>query len=141
MIIKKYKDFINESSNDDFVLLYHGSSKENEENLLKNGWQPNKVLSGSNQGNPNYLYLALSPESACYYAACKDNDKNVLEVRIPKSYLKVDPHDGMYHGNVDMELEHGVSLVCFKKLPSWAFNKYTGDFKVTGCDDFFDDYD
>lgn len=133
--MKKYLEFINESN--EIILLYHGSSEYGEKNLLENGWKPNKVSSGGQQGNPSYLYLTLTPDIACGYAAEKGNDKNVLEVRVPKSYLKVDPHDGMYHGDVDKELEHGISLICFKELLPSAFRKYTGTFSVTGG--FMDD--
>jgi hypothetical protein len=126
-----------ESINNDIVLLYHGTSQYSEQLLLKNGWEPNKFSSGGQQGNPAYLYLSLTPEMACGYAAEKGNDENVLEVRVPKSYLRVDPHDGMYHGDVDMELKQGVSLICIKPLDSSAFTKYTGTFSVTGS--FMDD--
>jgi hypothetical protein len=135
--MKKYLEFINESN--EMVLLYHGSSEYGEKKLLENGWKPNMVGSGSQQGNPEYLYLALTPEMACGYAAEKGNDENVLEVRVLKSYLRVDPHDGMYHGDVDKELKHGTSLICYKELPSLAFSKYTGKFSITGG--FMDDYD
>jgi hypothetical protein len=134
--MKTFQQFINESI-DEIVLLYHGTSQNNEKSLLKNGWSPNKFPSGGQQGNPSYLYLTLTPEMACGYAADKGNDKNVLEVKLPKSYLRVDPHDGLYHGNVDMELKQGISLICVKPLPSSSFTKYTGTFEVTGS--FMDD--
>jgi len=133
----KYKEFVKESL-DNVVLLYHGTSQYSEQLLLKNGWSPNKFPSGGQQGNPSYLYLSLTPEMACGYAAEKENDKNVLEVRVPKSYLRVDPEDGMYHGDVDKELEQGISLICTKSLPSSVFKKYTGTFSITGS---FMDYE
>lgn len=138
--MKNFNQFINESS-DEIVLLYHGTSQHSENLLLKNGWKPNTFPSGGQQGNPSYLYLALTPEMACGYAAEKGNDENVLEVRVPKSYLRVDPHDGMYviENDVDKELESGISLICTKPLPPTAFKKYTGTFSITGG--FMDDYD
>ena len=47
--MKTFQQFVNES-NDDIVLLYHGTSQYNENLLLKNGWEPNKVSSGGQQG-------------------------------------------------------------------------------------------
>ena len=131
--LKLYEDF-----NDSVVVLYHGTSKENEEELLKNGWEPNKRSSGSQQGNPNYLYLATTPENAEWYSSMKGNTMNVLEVSVPVNYLRVDPHDGIYN-TVEEEIEKGTSLILTKPLNASHFNKYTGSFSVTGCD--FDDYD
>ena len=127
--LKLYEEY-NESS----VILYHGTSKENEKELLKNGWMPNMKRSGSQQGDPQYLYLATSPENAVWYAAKKDNDMNVLEVIVPIDYLRVDPHDGIY-GNVKEEIEKGTSLILTKPLDYSHFKKYNGKFSITGCDD------
>ena len=129
--LKLYEDY-----NDSAVVLYHGTSKVNEIELLKNGWEPNKISSGSQQGDSRYLYLATTPENSCYYSAMKGNDKNVLEVTVPMNYLRVDPHDGIYN-SVEEEIEKGTSLILIKPLNSSHFKKYTGSFSVTGCD--FDD--
>lgn len=135
----KFQEFIKENSDNDLITLYHGSSEYNEKALLENGWEPHKSTSGNQQGNPAYLYLTTTPESACWYACMKGNDKNVLEVTLPKSYLRVDPEDALWSplsSDIDKELNRGeTNFVCIKPINKEAFKKYTGPFSVTGCDD------
>ena len=73
----------------------------------------------------------------------KGNDGSVLEINnIPKSFLGVDPEDGMYYYpkyDLDKELENDGSFVLKKALLNIHFKKYEGVLKETGCD--CDDYD
>lgn len=139
--IKIFETFL--SSEEETFTMYHGTDKLHENELLKHGFIPYKCSSGSQCGNPAYLYLTLSPEKANWYACMKGNDGHILEINnIPKSYLGVDPEDGMYYYpkyDLDKELENNGSFVLKKALPNIFFKKYEGILKETGCD--YDDYD
>lgn len=75
------------------ITLYHGTCAINGKILTENGWKPNLVGSGSNQGNPNYLYLTTEIEDARWFAEEKGCD-TVLEIQnIPIEYLRFDPED------------------------------------------------
>jgi len=133
--MKIYENFIEK---EETYTMYHGTDKIHEDVLLKKGFIPNKCLSGSQCGNPAYLYLTLSPESASWYACMKGNKNTILEIKnIPKSYLGVDPEDGMYiiPYDLDKELEVNGSFILKTKLDSSYFKIYDGELSVTGCDD------
>jgi len=90
-MIERFIDFILEN-NTRKLTLYHGTCRENANNLVENGWKPiNK--SGSNMGNPNYLYLSSEPEDALWFAEEKGCN-TVVEVKdIPIEFLRPDPED------------------------------------------------
>ncbi len=120
--------------------MYHGTSIEGEELLLERGWEPYKASSGSQQGNPAYLYVCDTPEGAEWYAADKGNDSSVLEIRnIPKSCLGIDPEDCM-STNLDKELAINTQFTIRKPLSAVHFSKFTGVFSLVRGNDF-DDYD
>ena len=86
--IKLFENF-NES-----ITLYHGTCDSNATNLIENCWRRNLVKSGSNQGNPRYLYLSSGIEDAMWFAQEKGCN-TVIEVNdIPIEYLIFDPEDG-----------------------------------------------
>lgn len=130
------------------IKLYHGTSIESEILLLKNGWKPNQVSRGSQQGNPAYLYLSTTPESANWYACMKGNDGSVLEIYVAIEDLIVDPEDGLYTIPdepdkprlywVEKEIKHGGSLALINSIPANQFKKFNGKLTTTGCDQ--DDY-
>jgi len=131
-MIKTFENFNSEET----YTMYHGSSKENEERLLNEGFKPYGSCSGGQCGNPAYLYLSMSPESANWFACQKGNDGSVIEVKnIPKSYLGVDPEDGLYviENDLDKELEAEGSFILKKPLSVTHFNQWEGELTVTGC--------
>jgi len=135
--MKKLKTFETFSYNETFT-MYHGTSTEDEKRLIENGFKPYESCSGGQCGNPAYLYLTLSPESANWFACQKGNDGSIIEIKdIPKSYLGVDPEDGLYviENDLDKELENNGSFILKKKLNSSHFNKWSGQLSVTGCDE------
>lgn len=76
------------------ITLYHGTCDMNAFNLIENGWHPNLVKSGSNQGNPMYLYLSSDKEDAKWFAEQKGCDVVLKVIDIPIEYLIFDPEDG-----------------------------------------------
>ncbi len=139
--VKNWKQFLNEDINkEETFTMYHGTSVEGEKMLLSNGWKPNQVSSGGQQGNPSYLYVASNPEGAEWYAADKGNGGSVLVIKnIPKSFLGIDPEDHMYT-NLDKELENNSQFTIRKPLSAEHFSRYDGKFSIVRGDDF-DDYD
>ena len=135
-MVKLYEDFI--ADTEETFTMYHGTDEAHENILLRDGFIPNRCKSGSQCGDPSFLYLTMSPESAGWYACMKGNEKTILEVTgIPKSYLGVDPEDGMYYYpeyNLDKELENDGSFVLKKPLDSSHFSHYKGKLTITGCD-------
>lgn len=76
-------------------VLYHGTTPEAAEAILKEGWTPDRTPAGANMGQTCYLYLTTGYEDALWFAEQKGSDV-VLEVRdIPLDSLAVDPEDGM----------------------------------------------
>lgn len=76
------------------ITLYHGTCNINAISLIENGWKPNLVKSGSNQGNPSYLYLTSSEEDAKWFAEEKGCNTVLEVVDVPITYLIFDPEDG-----------------------------------------------
>jgi hypothetical protein len=57
------------------ITMYHGTCKSSAEYLIENGWKPNQIHSGSNQGQSKYLYLTSIKEDALWFAeekGCND---------------------------------------------------------------------
>ena len=76
-------------------ILYHGTTSENAEALLRNGWRPNESSVGANNGRPEYLYLSTDQVDAAFYGYMNDEyEHTVLAVRdVPLAALAVDPED------------------------------------------------
>lgn len=100
-------------------VLYHGTSRESAENLIKNGWTPRSGTTGGNAGQSRYLYLTNEPENALWFAQEKGEETVISLINVPISFLKVDPEDGTYD-TVEEELskKHGIpgTVVIFKSL-------------------------
>lgn len=115
--------------NPEQLILYHGTSSRNANLLLKNGWQPNKVSKGANQGQTKYLYLTTEPLDALWFAEEK-GESTILQVIVPIEYLIVDPEDGVGE-TVDEELEISkrtkfpAKFALFVELESSAFTLYS----------------
>ena len=88
--------------------LYHGTTKEYAKMLLKNGWSPLQVSSGSNQGKNYLLYLTTDPENARWFSQEKGEDV-VLAVEVSEDCLIVDPEDGIEE-NVEAEIFRSKKL-------------------------------
>lgn len=91
------------------MVLYHGTTPESAEALLRDGWRPGVAPRGANMGQSRYLYLTTGYEDALWFAEQKGCD-TVLEVRdIPRDSLAVDPEDGIGE-TVDEEISnpHGL---------------------------------
>ena len=90
-MIQKFDQFLFETLNRKLT-LYHGTCKENADNLVENGWKPSNRI-GSNMGQGQYLYLSSEPEDALWFAQEKGCD-TVVEVKdIPIELLRPDPED------------------------------------------------
>lgn len=76
----------------EIILLYHGTSARNAVRLLAGGWTPGLEPSGSQCGDPARLYLTTLPEDAAWFAEQKEHGM-VLELRVPRHLLRVDPED------------------------------------------------
>ena len=103
---------IQRKRNPNTLKLYHGTSLRNANLLLKNGWHPNKVSRGANQGQTKYLYLTTEPLDALWFAEEK-GESTILQVMVPIDYLIVDPEDGVGE-TVDEELKISKRL----KMPA-----------------------
>lgn len=84
------------------ITLYHGTGMENAENLMRDGFNPERYVTGSNGGRRGHLYLTDDPENARWYAERADNGV-VLKIRVRAEDLIVDPEDGT-HEDVTGEL-------------------------------------
>ena len=106
------------------VTLYHGTTKASAERMIREGWWPHSHPSGGQCGNPAWLCLTNDPENALWYAQEKGCN-TVVEVQVPKSFLRVDPHDGV-EDTVDAELNNTLNLpgcvVCTKPLQPESFH-------------------
>lgn len=109
--------------NPDQLKLYHGTSLENAKLFLENGWQPNKISKGANQGQTKYLYLTNEPLDALWFAQEK-GESSILEVTVPINYLIVDPEDGVGE-SVDEELKISHRLKTPAKLALFKELRYT----------------
>ena len=111
------------------IILFHGTSEHYGNLLLKNGWQPNKIKPGANQGQSKYLYLTSEPLDALWFAE-QINENTILKVLIPNmNYLSIDPEDSI--GNsIEEELEISKKLgtptkfVLVKELSKNHFSKF-----------------
>lgn len=76
-------------------------------------------------GNLKYLYLTNNPSNALWFAQEKGCN-TILELKVLKSQLRVDPEDGI-GDTVDEELERKVgNVVSYKEIPSSSFSIYDG---------------
>lgn len=106
------------------LTLYHGTTPEAARLLADNGWQPNMVPAGANQGQPRYLYLTTHYEDALWFAEQKGCDTVVRLDDVPIDILAVDPEDGI--GDTVLEevsSPHGLpgKLVLTRPLASSHF--------------------
>lgn len=74
------------------ITLFHGTTQENAEILLQDGFDPSRCITGANGGRAGHLYLTDRAENARWYAG---EDGTVLAIRIRFSDLVVDPEDGV----------------------------------------------
>jgi hypothetical protein len=110
----------------DKLKLYHGTTKENAESLLRSGWNGYSGK-GSNSGQSKYLYVTNVYDNALWYANQK-GDTTVLDVIVPLDYLEVDPEDGIGESVEDellrtKKLGFPANLIITKPLASSAFSK------------------
>lgn len=76
------------------MILYHGTTRESAEILMKNGWKPDSWTQGNHCGQTKFLYLTNEPENALWYSQEK-GECIVLDVIVDIEDLKVDPEDGI----------------------------------------------
>lgn len=104
--------------------LYHGTTTESANRLLRDRWQPGSGASTGNRGNSRYLYLTNGAENAAAYAGQIGGDVVLKVKNVPKSILKVDPEDGVYD-TVAEELNSSTGLpgnvVAFRPIDPEAF--------------------
>jgi len=135
-MIKNWKLFKESIDGEETFTLYHGTSKESEEILLKWGWYPERFPRGSQMGNPKYLYVSQNPEGAEWYAAEKGNPESVLVISgVPKSYLGIDPEEYL-KTDLDYEIENNNNLTIRKPIGPEFFQRYDGEFSIVRGDDF-----
>lgn len=107
-LVTKFSIFENNSNN---LTLYHGTNVYNANLLVKNGWYPSN-FTGSNMGNPSYLYLSSEPEDALWFAN-ENGGETIVEVNVPIKYLKPDPED-----ESGFSLDDLMNRMSRKMLPS-----------------------
>lgn len=90
-MIKKFDQFLFETLNRKLT-LYHGTCKENANNLVENGWKPSS-RTGSNLEQGKYLYLSSESEDALWFAQEKGCDTVVQVKDIPIEFLRPDTED------------------------------------------------
>ena len=108
--MKHLKLYDNYNKEKDTITLYHGTCEPNAQSLSQNGWKPNKVSSGSNQGQSKYLYLTSMEDDALWFAEEKGCDTILKIKNIPIDYLIFDPEDGdddLY----DYKIENAISKI------------------------------
>ncbi len=92
-INNQYNLLLREQLSKKFITLFHGTTKESAEMLMKTGWVPNSGRITANMGNRKYFYLTSDPEDALWFAN-EVGDETVLMVsNIPISGLYPDPDD------------------------------------------------
>lgn len=89
--------------------LYHGTTPENAESLLSEGWTPSSGHVGRNCDQARFLYLSTAYDDALWFANEKGSDTVLALVDVPLHLLEVDPEDGTYD-TVDEELEEKGGL-------------------------------
>lgn len=114
------------------VTLFHGTSAESAEALLRDGWQPLSSPAGNQMGRRNLLYLTTTAENAAWYAEQKGSD-TVLEVTLELDDLVVDPEDGTADTvDGELNLRHGLpgNLATCRTLPAAAFHPLSRALKL-----------
>lgn len=120
---------IQRKRNPNTLKLYHGTSLRNANLLLKNGWQPNKVSRGANQGQTKYLYLTTEPLDALWFAEEK-GESTILQIMVPIEYLIVDPEDGVGETieeelKISKRLKMPAKFALIKELEASNFDLYS----------------
>lgn len=115
------------------ITLFHGTSENNANLLINNGWKPNNISSGGNMGQTRYLYLTTHKEDALWFAEESGNNTIVKVKDIPIDYLKFDPEDGdgdLFDNNINIaikKINNGYQLpikfVLKNELSKEHFNK------------------
>ena len=90
-------------------VLYHGTTAEAAEILLREGWSPRSGPSGANCGQSQFLYLTNYAENALWFAAQKGASTVVAVSGLAWADLDVDPEDGIA-ATVQAELFHPMGL-------------------------------
>jgi len=78
----------------DKVTLFHGTTAQSAEALMRDGWKPSSAPVGGNCGQARYLYLSTVYEDALWFAQEKGDDTVLVLHDIPLDHLIVDPEDG-----------------------------------------------
>lgn len=78
----------------DCLVLYHGTTAANARDLLKNGFHPGAWRHGANGGQRGMFYLSTEMEDARWFSN-EAGDDVVLEVRVDRTQLIVDPEDSI----------------------------------------------
>lgn len=94
------------------ITVFHGTCEENANLLVKNGWQPNNHIKGSQQGQTRFLYVTNMIENAKWYANEKGCD-SIVKILVPLSSLMVDTEDG-----IGDSVEEELSLSKLNKTPA-----------------------
>jgi hypothetical protein len=120
----RYREIMKENT-ETVPVLYHGTTPESAKAMCTNGWSPRPGHSGGNGGQGRYLYLSTGREDAQWFSN-EIGEDTVIEVHnIPKSYLRVDPEDGI-GDSVDDEMNnaHGLpgKLILVQPLPASHFS-------------------
>ena len=115
------------------ITLFHGTSENNANLLINNGWKPNKILSGGNMGQSKYLYLTTDKEDALWFAEESGNNTILKISDIPLDYIRFDPEDGdgdLFNYNINVainKINNGYQLpikfVLCKELGKEHFEK------------------
>lgn len=100
------------------MILYHGTTKESAEKILKNGWEPSSYFSKGNQGDSNLLYLTNEIDNARWFSEQNGGDV-VLAVEIDEDKLIVDSQDGIGENVMD-EIKRSQKI----KMPAYLATKY-----------------
>lgn len=103
--------------------LFHGTTAENAEALLRDGFDPSRRILGANGGRAGHFYLTSTTENAGWYAG---QEGVVLEVRVPFRDLVVDPEDGIGSSVVfELMSEHGLpaNLATRHRIRADAFRR------------------
>lgn len=100
------------------VKMYHGTSRENAQHLIGNGFDPGAWRAGPNSGRRGLLYLTDDEENARWFAE-QHGDGVVLEMSVRACDLIVDPEDGVGNTVVEeMLLETPACLATSKPIPA-----------------------
>lgn len=107
------------------MTLFHGTSRENAQDLMSEGFRPETWRKGGNCGGRGLLYLTTSEEDARWFSN-EIGEDTVLRIMVRASALIVDPEDGT-GGDVAEEMIRSQELGLPAKLatrslsaPEWS---------------------